>query len=104
MTRVAVMCVALMVWVAQSPIAQESASSTPQLVSTWTLNSVERGVAGEKPERVPNARGLLIFDSVGHVFEFFTTASRQAPETPPTRPARRRSSTRSPRIRLPRSA
>lgn len=85
MTRVAVMCVALMVWAAQSPIAQES-PSTPDLVSTWTLNTVERGVAGEKPERVANARGLLIFDSAGHVFEFFTTASRQAPETPQTDP------------------
>ena len=85
MTRVAVMCVALMIWTAQLPIAQESAA-TPELVSTWTLNSVERGVTGEKPERVPNARGLLIFDSVGHVFELFTTASRQAPETPQTDP------------------
>ena len=55
-------------------------------MSTWTLNSVERGVSGEKPERIQNARGLLIFDSVGHAFEFFTTASRQAPETPQVDP------------------
>ena len=32
------------------------------LVSTWTLTSVERGVSGEKPERIQNPRGLLIFD------------------------------------------
>ena len=31
-------------------------------------------------------RGLLIIDSVGHAFEFFTTASRQAPETPQADP------------------
>src|SRR5678816_4820055 len=80
MTRVAVLCVALMVWAARAPVAQESTGS-PDLVSTWTLNSVERGVAGEKPERFQNARGLLIIDSVGHIFEFFTTASRQQPET-----------------------
>ena len=81
MTRVALMCVALVVWAAQGPVAQESPASAPEFVSTWTLNSVERGVSGEKPDRLPNARGLLIFDSAGHVFEFFTTASRQAPET-----------------------
>jgi len=76
----------LVVWVARAPVAQESSASSPDLVSTWTLNSVERGVAGEKPERAQNARGLLIIDSAGHVFEFFTTASRQQPETPQVDP------------------
>ena len=83
MRRVALVCVVVLVlWAARYPVAQEPASTAGDLVSTWTLISVERGVAGEKPERIPNPRGLLIFDSVGHVFEFFTTASRQAPETP----------------------
>ena len=86
MTRVAVLCVALVIWAARAPVAQESPSSSPDLVSTWTLNSVERGVAGEKPERAQNPRGLLIIDSAGHIFEFFTTASRQAPETPQVDP------------------
>ncbi len=87
MTRVAVVCVALLVWTMPVPGAQESRAFTPaELVSSWTLTSVERGVAGEKPERIPNPRGLLIFDSVGHVFEFFTTASRQQPETPQADP------------------
>jgi len=82
MTRAAVSCVALILWTALVPVAQESTASTAaDLVSTWTLTSVERGVSGEKPERVQNARGLLIFDAVGHVYEFFTTASRQQPET-----------------------
>jgi len=80
MRRVAVVCVVVLVlWAARYPVAQEPASTAGDLVSTWTLISVERGVAGEKPERIPNPRGLLIFDSVGHAFEFFTTASRQAP-------------------------
>lgn len=86
MTRVAVLCVALVVWAVTVPVAQESPASSPNLVSTWTLNSVERGVAGEKPERAQNARGLLIIDSVGHIYEFFTTASRQQPETPQVDP------------------
>lgn len=87
MRRAAVLCAALLLWAARSPVAQESASFTPgNLVSSWTLTSVERGVAGEKPERAQNARGLLIFDSAGHAFEFFTTASRQQPETPQVDP------------------
>ena len=87
MRRVGLVCVVVLVlWAARYPVAQEPASTAGDLVSTWTLISVERGVAGEKPERIPNPRGLLIFDSVGLVFEFFTTASRQAPETPQVDP------------------
>ncbi len=87
MTRVALLGVALVLWSTTLPVAQESSSFTPgALVSSWTLASVERGVSGEKPERVANARGLLIFDAVGHAFEFVTTASRQQPETPQTDP------------------
>ena len=87
MTRVAVSCVALVVWAATFPVAQESTPFTPaDFVSSWTLTSMERGVSGEKPERIQNPRGLLIFDAAGHAFEFFTAASRQQPETPQTDP------------------
>jgi len=87
MRTVAVICAALVIGVMEFPIAQEKAASTPaDLVSTWTLTSVERGVSGEKPERVQNPRGLLIFDGAGHAFELFTTASRQQPETPQADP------------------
>jgi Lipocalin-like domain len=87
MTRVAVSCVALVLWAATFPVAQESAPFTAaDLVSSWTLSSLERGVSGEKPERIQNPRGLLIFDGAGHAFEFFTAASRQQPETPQTDP------------------
>ena len=87
MTRVALLGVALVLWSVTQPMAQESTPFAPGgLVSSWTLTAVERGVSGEKPERVPNPRGLLIFDAVGHAFEFVTTASRQQPETPQADP------------------
>jgi hypothetical protein len=87
MTRVAVVCVALVLGLARVPVAQESVPFSPDdLVSSWTLSSVERGVSGEKPERIPNPRGLLIFDAAGHAFEFMSTASRQQPETPQADP------------------
>ena len=87
MTRFAMLCVALVLWTARIPLAQEPSVLTPgDLVSSWTLTAVERGVTGEKPERIQNPRGLLIFDAAGHAFEFVTTASRQQPETPQADP------------------
>ena len=85
--RALVICTALALGATGLPLAQESTALTPgDLVSTWTLTSVERGVLGEKPERIPNPRGLLIFDAAGHAFELFTIASRQQPETPQVDP------------------
>jgi Lipocalin-like domain len=82
MRRIAVACVALVLGAARFPLAQEPTLFTPaELVSTWTLTSIERGVSGDKPERIPNPRGLLIFDAAGHAFEFVSSASRQQPET-----------------------
>jgi hypothetical protein len=82
MTRVVVVCAAVVLCGTQLPVAQESNGfSAAALVSSWTLTGVERGVSGEKPERIPNPRGLLILDGVGNVYEFVTTASRQQPET-----------------------
>jgi hypothetical protein len=87
MTRVALLGLLLVLWATTQPIAQESSPFRPDaLVSSWTLIGVERGVSDEKPERVANPRGLLIFDAAGHAFEFVTTASRQQPETPQTDP------------------
>jgi len=68
--------------------AAERAAAEPGLVSSWTLAAVERGIAADQPTRVPGARGLLIIDSVGHVFEFFSTASRDQPESPRLDPQR----------------
>ena len=87
MTRVVLLGIAVVLWTTTWPAAQESSPFTPAgLVSSWTLTGVERGVSGEKPERIANPRGLLIFDAVGHAFEFVTTASRQQPETPQSDP------------------
>jgi hypothetical protein len=54
--------------------AQSSASSSTarDLIGTWTLVSTDQGVDAGKPAMVPNARGLLIFDGGGHVFEVIT--------------------------------
>ena len=37
------------------------------LVGTWTLVSVEQRVDSDEPVKVPGARGLLVFDSAGHM-------------------------------------
>jgi hypothetical protein len=58
--------------------AQESTRTAGvDLVSTWTLTSLEQGLTGGQPTRVANPRGLLIFDAVGHAFEFVTSQSTQ---------------------------
>ena len=72
-----------------APIARQAGIASPaDLVSTWTLTSIERGLSSGKPERTTNPRGLLILDAAGHAYEFFTTVSRQLPETPQTDPLR----------------
>jgi Lipocalin-like domain len=52
------------------------------LVGSWTLAGVERGIASGEATRVPGPHGLLVIDSVGHVFEFFGTGSRDEPQSP----------------------
>ena len=88
MKRAAVICVALVslgdAASCRSGIA--GVHTRPISSARGPSRSVERGVSGEKPERIQNARGLLIFDSAGHAFELFTTASRQQPETPQADP------------------
>jgi hypothetical protein len=47
------------------------------LVSTWTLTTLERGSGGSAATRVANPRGLLILDRAGNVFEFVTSLATQ---------------------------
>ena len=47
------------------------------VVSTWTLTTLERGAGGGPPARVANPRGLLILDRAGNVFEFVTSLATQ---------------------------
>jgi Lipocalin-like domain len=47
------------------------------LVGTWTLASVDQHVANaSETARVPNPRGLLVFDAAGHALEIVTRAGR----------------------------
>jgi hypothetical protein len=47
------------------------------LVGTWILIGLDHGTSGGQPTRVANPRGLLIVDSIGHVFEFVTSSAAQ---------------------------
>ena len=60
----------------------QSPTTVPGLVGSWTILNAERVDEGAP---VPNARGLLIFDSAGHVVEV-VTRGRRLPyaENPPT--------------------
>ena len=49
--------------------ARSPQKTTNGLVGTWTLVSVEQRVDSDKPVAVPSARGLLVFDSAGHMLE-----------------------------------
>jgi len=65
-------------WAAQKPSAQQAGRAAAlDLVSTWTLASLEQGVGGGQPTRVANPRGLLIFDAAGHAYEFVTSLGNQ---------------------------
>jgi len=90
MKRALILSVALALpWASAVPTAQQSGAASPaDLVSTWTLTSIERGVSSAKPERTANPRGLLILDGAGHIYEFFTSASRQIPDAPQADPLR----------------
>ena len=59
-------------WGAQSP-----PNGAHGLVGTWTLVSVEQRVDSNKPAAVPSARGLLVFDSAGHMLEVVTRSIAQ---------------------------
>jgi hypothetical protein len=67
--------------------AQDS-GGLDELISSWTLISVEKDVASSEPTRARGARGLLILDGAGNVFEFFSTATRDEPESPQVDPQR----------------
>jgi len=89
MTRFVVLFVSLaFLWTAEKADAQSAAETPATLASSWTLVSMERALSSEKAERAQQPRGLLIFDSAGHAFEWFTVASRQLPDAPLTDPVR----------------
>jgi len=66
---------ALLLWVIQSPSAQQPATPDARdLVGTWTLASAQR--VGAEAVAIPNPRGLLIYDAAGHALEIVTRGGR----------------------------
>src|SRR6185503_2643817 len=61
----------------QLPSAQAPARpARAGLVGTWMLVSMQRAGSGGEPATVPNPRGMLAFDRVGHAVEIATTSRR----------------------------
>ena len=73
-----------MTWAAH---AQQTGAAT-DLVSSWLLVGAERDVASGEPRRVSQARGLLVLDAAGNVFEFFNTPSAVSPNSAQPDPRR----------------
>lgn len=51
----------------------QAADPARDIIGTWRLVGAERGLASGEPVRSRGARGLLIFDGAGNVFEYFDT-------------------------------
>ena len=77
-----ILFIAVLFWAAGGAEAQQQDPSVDRLVSSWTLAGLERGIASGEATRVPGARGLLVIDRAGNVFEFFSTGSRDKPDSP----------------------
>jgi hypothetical protein len=87
MVRAVLSCVVLLIAAAQAAGAQQTDTASG-LVSSWILVAAERDVASGQPRRVPGARGLLVLDAAGNVFEFFTAPSSDPLESAPPDPRR----------------
>ena len=59
------------------PLARQAppVAADPELLGSWTLESVEQRVGTAQSSRIANPRGLLVFDSAGHMLEVVTRAS-----------------------------
>jgi hypothetical protein len=56
----------------------EPAKAADQLVSSWTLVSVDKHAGSAAPVRARAPRGLLVLDAAGNVFEFFSATTPPA--------------------------
>ena len=81
----AILAMPVLLLAGQTAAAQDAAAD---LISSWTLLAVEKNAASSEPTRARGARGLLILDGAGNVFEFFSTATRDEPESPQVDPQR----------------
>jgi hypothetical protein len=82
MLRATALACAVMLVSAHSASGQAS-DAAADLVSSWLLVTAERDIASGQPRRIPGARGLLVLDGAGNVFEFFVTPSETSPQTAP---------------------
>jgi hypothetical protein len=80
MVRPALACVVLLISLA-SPAGAQQTDATADLVSSWLLVAAERDIGSGQARRVPGARGLLVLDGAGNVFEFFSASSGDPPES-----------------------
>lgn len=78
MVRSAISFAVLLISAAHVADAQQTEAAA-DLVSSWLLVAAERDVASGEPRRVPGARGLLVLDGAGNVFEYFSTPTGSAP-------------------------
>ena len=74
MVRAAISCAVLLISAGPAADAQLT-DAAGDLVSSWLLVSAERDIASGQARRVTGARGLLVLDGAGNVFEFFSTPS-----------------------------
>jgi Lipocalin-like domain len=78
MTRVSfLLMIALVAGAPLLSARQPAPIAVRDLVGTWILIGLDHGTSGGQPTRVANPRGLLIVDSIGHVFEFVTSSAAQ---------------------------
>jgi hypothetical protein len=77
MVRAALLCAVLLTSAVPTVDAQQT-NAAAELVGSWLLVGAERDVASGEPRRIPQARGLLVLDGAGNVFEFFNTPTATA--------------------------
>jgi Lipocalin-like domain len=87
MLRAAVTGAVLLISAAHAADAQQT-DAAAGLVSSWLLVAAERDIASGQARRVAGARGLLVLDGAGNVFEFFTAPSGDRPASAPPDPRR----------------
>jgi hypothetical protein len=80
-------CVLLLISAATAAHAQE-AGGAAALVSSWILVAAERDIASGQARRVAGARGLLVLDGAGNVFELFSAPSGGPPDSAQPDPRR----------------
>jgi hypothetical protein len=80
--------IAIVLCAAPSFATAQEARSTNGLVSSWTLVALEHVGSSDEPTRLRAARGLLILDGAGNVFEYFSAQSPDASTAPQSDPQR----------------